>query len=294
MLVKQFLDALVSIEQDSQRTNSLRSVANARKWLARLLWVRIMATKSNSSQGHDSKITKSGAFESHGVQPSSGVPPNFFERYFKGALYKDFVRRLRLSLCCSFLQAAIYDQDIPTMRLLLEQREDPKPSKISPCSSLQSLFTRSSSPSATDLEAEQPFELDSLYYDEEGGHSHMIVCGWEIPTFLSLPILSLLGKESHGFHDLIQSYKGKAGTWTDKVTDDIWHAILSVVVEKVYNMVVLTGNVDSARAATCRDIVNESCGDGLGLAVLRDLIYAASNSTRSFTPTISCSYAHCF
>ena len=303
MLLKQFLDALMStelLERDNQRLGPLRTIAKQRHWIARLIWVRIIATESNSLQ-HDSRIGESGGSGSHGMKqshsPTIRMPRleeqiNSFERHFQGALYEDFVCHLRLSLRRSFLQAALYDQNNPTISRLLDQNEDLNPSKISPYSSLQNLLTHSSPLSATDLEAETPYKLDSLRYDLEYDHANMVICGWEVPALLSLPLLSLLGKEPHGCHDLIESYEDKTGIWTDALTNDDWHAKMSKVVEKVYNMVVLTGEGNSVRAATCGNIVNEWCGDDQGRIILRDLVYAASNSTRASTPSFLCDYAY--
>ena len=295
MLLRQFIEALIStarLEQDSLRISSLRSVANARKWLARLLWTRIVAAKSDPLREDNSEGTKRGVSEPREIESSSisssakpRTPPKMFERYFQGALYEDFACRLRLSVCRSFLQTAVYDQDYSTMSLLLSQCKGLELSGVSLYSSLQSLLTHSTL-STTDLEAEKPFELESLYCDEEGGYAHMAICGWEVPTFLSLPILSLLGNEPHGCRSLIESYRGETGAWTDAVTDGEWHSKMSMMVEKVYKMIILTGSVDSVRAATCGDVVNELCGADLGKALLRDLIYAASNFERSSTLTI--------
>ena len=308
--IERFLLKTVNVVSRPQDITNLTDIVKGRREVANLVWLRARTSNVHFSHHKQAEAeeferlnlddnpypkhlrqwnpfplatSKSGTL---GIELRTRTPEssmvstsdNPFEWLFEGRPFEDFCIRLGFVVRRAYLQLAIYDNHQNEIFSILHSKKD---SAIFNWNGGLALRRLLKGPSQYNAGENQPnFESDCLSREySEADETCMIVCGWELPRLLSSPKLSLTSDGLRTVEDLRESYED----WLFSVNNSQepqrkakWRMKMSALLEKICNIVVLTGAGDSVRATTCRDIITEFCGRDLGTRFLQVMMYAAS------------------
>ena len=290
LLLQSLSTLTVSEGVNGLRISHLRSLIKGRKWIARLVWVRVVDLQylglgENAVLRLNESFTDSQPFiEGSGkakidrdLQDSAifSDHDDFMDCFFRGVIIQHFLYRFRFILSASFLQLALFDSNGSRIRDLLDRHEAFESPRPSSSSTLQHLLHPSSQIDVP--ENEQPFNIDSIPSDSSSSdESFMVICGWELPSFLSLPNIPLINDELKDVDGLRKFHLALHSQLEDNELLEKWHNMMSDVLKKIRNMVVLTGDDISIRAGTCGEVMDEFCKGDLGLTLLNQVLYHAA------------------
>ena len=285
-LLTKFIDALKSTDIGTWNGPIFGTLKERRRSIARLIWIRVIEDCSKlKNSGNVKKLNTTdsgmprGSIESDDMkilEVFADVPSeDFYEDCFKGLAFEELWTRLAFVLQRSFLQLAVYDNDQSEILNIFKIRGDAMYDSVP----LQYLL----STSEPFLAGEQKpcFELDSISQNDTLCESY--ICGWELPQYLraaASPLVANILYKDESLHHLENTHQELL---------PVLEQVSIQVESQISNTVALYGDGESARAATCGDILREICNDRHAHVILRIVALAAVSVIGTFATLSSLS-----